>query len=65
MTKNQLRSLIRETIKEETQSPSYMQGVDAFNRIYRELPSDIKNNPDVLETIAEMFYEASRSLTDY
>ena len=42
-----------------------MQGVDAFNRIYRELPSDIKNNPDILSTIAEMFYEAARDLTDF
>lgn len=65
MKKSELQQIIREIIKEETQSPSYMQGVDVFNRIYRELPSDIKNNPDILSTIAEMFYEAARDLTDF
>ena len=69
MKKSQLKQIIREelekTLKQETQSPIEIKGIDTFNKIYSELSQEIKQNPDVLEIISREFYNAAAQLTDF
>jgi uncharacterized protein with von Willebrand factor type A (vWA) domain len=69
MKQSELKQLIREelekTLKQETQSPIEIKGIDAFNKIYSELPQEIKTNSDVLEVISREFYNAAAQLTDF
>ena len=69
MKQSELRQLIREelekTLKQETQSPIEIKGIDIFNKIYSELPQEIKQNPDILEIISREFYNAAAQLTDF
>jgi hypothetical protein len=69
MKKSQLKQIIREelekTLKQETQSPIEIKGIDTFNKIYSKLSQEIKQNPDVLEIISREFYNAAAQLTDF